>query len=198
MTLLVQHILAKASQLPEGGVLSPKEFLRLGSRAAVDQTFTRLVKEKKLLRVGRGLYALPVQGLFGVRPPAAELLLAALAEKTGETVVSTGISAANRLGLTTQMPMREILWTSGRSRTLRLGARVIIIRQAPPWKLLLGESLGGTLLRALAWLGPEQAEEAMTQLHEKLPAKELEAVAAVRCELPDWLARIVSREEQHA
>lgn len=32
--------------MPEGGVFSPKEFLHLGSREAVDQTFTRLVKEK--------------------------------------------------------------------------------------------------------------------------------------------------------
>lgn len=110
MSQLVQHILANANQLPEGSVFSPKEFLHLGSRAAVDQTFTRLVKEKKLLRVGRGLYTLPLQGRFGTRPPSPERLLAPLAEKTGETVVSHGAAAANRLGLTTQVPIREIFF----------------------------------------------------------------------------------------
>lgn len=44
----------------EGGLLSPKEFLHLGTRAAIDQTLTRLTKEGLLLRVGRGVYALPV------------------------------------------------------------------------------------------------------------------------------------------
>lgn len=198
MTSLVQHILTKASQLPEGGVFSPKEFLHLGSREAVDQTFTRLVKEKRLLRVGRGLYTLPLQGRFGTRPPSPEQLLAALTEKTGETVVSHGAAAANRLGLTTQVPVREIFLTSGRSRTLRLGSRVLEIKHAPHWQLLLGESSGGALLRALAWLGPEHAEEVMPQIHEMMPANELEAVVAVRSELPDWLARTVSRVEQHA
>ena len=62
MSSLAQYILTKANQLPEGGVFSPKEFLHLGSREAVDQTFTRLVKGKKLLRVGRGLYTLPLRG----------------------------------------------------------------------------------------------------------------------------------------
>ena len=198
MTSLAQYILTKANQLPEGGVFSPKEFLHLGSREAVDQTFTRLVKEKKLLRVGRGLYTLPLQGRFGSRPPSPERLLAALAEKTGEIVVSHGAAAANRLGLTTQVPVREIFLTSGRSRTLQLGSRVLEIKHAPPWQLLLGESSGGALLRALAWLGPERAEEAMSQVHEILPVKEWEAVAAVRSELPTWLAKTVSQMQQHA
>ena len=121
-----------------------------------------------------------------------------MTEKTGETVVSHGAAAANRLGLTTQVPVREIFLTSGRSRTLRLGSRVLEIKHAPPWQLLLGESSGGALLRALAWLGPEQAEEIMPQVHEMIPAKEWDAVAAVRSELPSWLARTVSRVEQHA
>lgn len=198
MSSLAQYILTNADQLPESGIFSPKEFLHLGSREAVDQTFTRLVKEKKLLRVGRGLYTLPLQGRFGSRPPSPERLIAALTEKTGETVVTHGAAAANRLGLTTQVPVREVFLTSGRSRTLRLGSRVLEIKHAPPWQLLLGESFGGALLRALAWLGPEQTEAVMPQAYKIIPAKEWKAVAAVRSELPSWLARTVSRMEQHA
>ncbi len=42
MSSLAQSILTIAQSLPEGGLLSPKEFLHLGSRAAVDQTLSRL------------------------------------------------------------------------------------------------------------------------------------------------------------
>lgn len=79
---------------------------------------------------------------------------------------------------------------------MRLGSRVVEIKHAPHWQLVLGESSGGALLRALAWLGPEQAEEAMSQLHKVIPAREMEAVAAVRSELPDWLAKTVSQMQQ--
>ena len=54
--------------IPEGSVLSPREFLHLGSRAAVDQVFSRLIKQGELLRIARGLYAAPVVNRFGKRP----------------------------------------------------------------------------------------------------------------------------------
>ena len=48
MSHLAETILSAAQALPEGGLLSAKEFLHLASRAAVDQTLTRLTREGKL------------------------------------------------------------------------------------------------------------------------------------------------------
>jgi hypothetical protein len=45
MATLPESILLHAQSLAEGGLLSPKEFLHLGSRAAVDQAMSRLTKE---------------------------------------------------------------------------------------------------------------------------------------------------------
>lgn len=69
MSTLNESILSAAEALPEGGLLSPKEFLHLASRAAVDQTFSRLAREGHRLHVGRGAYTRPVDGRFGVYPP---------------------------------------------------------------------------------------------------------------------------------
>lgn len=60
MSHLAETILSAAQALPEGSLLSAKEFLHLASRAAVDQTLTRLTHEGKLMRIGRGAYAAPV------------------------------------------------------------------------------------------------------------------------------------------
>jgi hypothetical protein len=76
----------KAQSLPEGGLLWPKEFLHLGSRAAIDQVLSRLAREGKLLRVGRGAYSSPVQGRFGIRPPSTESVMEALETSSGELV----------------------------------------------------------------------------------------------------------------
>ena len=72
MKTLPETILRRARSLCEGGVLLPKEFLHLGSRAAVDQAFSRLTKEGKLIRVARGTYVAPVSSRFGSRAPAPE------------------------------------------------------------------------------------------------------------------------------
>ena len=75
MNTLPETILLHAQALPEGGVLSPKEFLHLGSRAAIDQALSRLAKEGKLLRVARGIYVAPVSRRFGTRAPAPEQIV---------------------------------------------------------------------------------------------------------------------------
>ena len=94
MKSLPETILLHARSLPEGGLLSLKEFLHLGSRAAVDQALSRLAKASKLLRVGRGAYVNPVSSRFGTRAPAPEKVVESLAAQSGETVTPHGAMAA--------------------------------------------------------------------------------------------------------
>lgn len=192
MSALAQSILRSVETLPEGGIISPKEFLHLATRAAVDQTLTRLTREGKLMRVGRGTYVVPVSGRFGVRPPAAAKVVESMAEKSGEVVVPHGAAAANALGLTTQVPVKEVFVTSGRSRTLRFGSRVVEIKHVPGWQLALGSRPAGAAIRALSWLGPEHAKESIAKIKNSLPTSEWEAITASRAVLPSWMAQAVS------
>jgi Family of unknown function (DUF6088) len=192
MSQLAQSILSQAQSLPEGGLLSPKEFLHQGSRAAIDQTLSRLAREGKLLRVGRGVYSLPVQGRFGVRPPSTEAVVEAIESTSGETVVASGAAEANALGLTTQVPTREVYLTSGPSRRLKLGNREVELKHGSRWQMLLGKRPAGKAIRALIWLGPEQAPMVMEVLKSKLPSQEWEAMRQARAGLPSWMAKAVS------
>lgn len=194
MNTLPETILQQARSLPEGGVLSPKEFLHLGSRSAVDQAFSRLAKTGKLLRVARGAYAAPVSSRFGSRAPAPEKVVKALAEQSGEVVVPHGASAANALGLTQQVPIREVYLTSGRTRKLRLGRSEVLVKHAPRWMLALGTRPAGAAVRALAWIGPTHAGKSLVSLHRSLPRSEWQALTSARAALPGWMARAIGEE----
>lgn len=198
MSQLALSILSAAQTLPEGGLLSPKEFLHLGTRAAVDQTLTRLTREGTLLRVGRGLYAVPIQSRFGVRPPATQTIVQAMEAAQGEVIVANGATEANALGLTTQVPTREVFLTSGTSRTLHLGNRTVEFQHAKRWLLALGKRPAGRAIRALSWLGPEQGAAALKVLHTQLPSEEWIAMRSARQMLPSWLARAVSEMSEVA
>ena len=160
MERMAESIMNVATTLPEGVPLAAKGLLHLGSRAAVDQTLSRLAARGELIRAGRGLYMRPVQTRFGLRSPSAEQAIEALAVQRGETIVPSGAAAANALGLTTQVPVRSVYLTSGRSRTMNLGKQVVELRHAPRWQLALAHKPAGEAVRALAWLGPEKAEAA--------------------------------------
>lgn len=197
MSHLNEAILSTVRALPEGGLISPKEFLHLASRAAVDQSLARLAREGQLLRVGRGAYALPVAGRFGSRPPSTEAIVEAIESTHGEVVVPNGAAEANALGLTTQVPTREIFLTSGPTRKLRLGNRTVELKHGSRWQLALGKRPAGKAIRALSWLGPEQAPSALHILRAKLPAEEWAALQAARAALPSWMARAVSEMNAH-
>lgn len=193
MSLITQAVLSAARTQPEGAVLSPRAFLHLGSRAAVDQAFTRLTRAGTLLRVGRGAYTLPVSGKFGLRPPSTEAALQGFVAWSGEAIVPSGAAAANALGLTTQVPVREVFITRGRTRRLQLGKRQVEVRHAPGWQLALGDSMAGQVVRALAWLGPQAAPDALQQLQSRVPATEWQAIQRASGSLPSWLARVLNQ-----
>jgi len=198
MSHLAEIILSAAHSLPEGGLLSAKEFLHLASRAAVDQTLSRLTREGKLMRVGRGAYAAPVLGRFGARPPSTGAVVKAIESASGEVIVANGATEANALGLTTQVPTREVFLTSGRSRKLQLGNRTVELKHGHRWQLVLGARPAGMAIRALSWLGPEQASAALRILHSKLPPAEWAAMRSARALLPSWMARAVGELSEHA
>ncbi|OWJ90013.1 hypothetical protein B6S59_29195 [Pseudomonas sp. A46] len=198
MKTLPETILEQSRQLPEGGVLAPKDFVHLGSRAAVDQALSRLAKAGKLVRVARGTYAAPVTSRFGTRPPAPEKVIRAIAEQRGETLVPHGARAANALGLTQQVPIKEAFLTTGRSRTMKLGKTEVLVQHAPRWMLALGSSLAGEAVRALAWLGQTHVSEAVGKLHGTLPESEWNSLLASRTILPTWMAQAIGRENAHA
>lgn len=194
MNTLPEAILLHAQALPEGGVVSPKEFIHLGTRTAVDQALSRLAKEGKLLRVARGVYVAPVSSRFGTRSPAPEKVVEALSTQSGEIVVSHGAAAANALGLTQQVPIREVYLTSGRTRKLKLGRSEVMVKHVPRWMLALGTGPAGAAVRALAWLGPTHAGKSLATLHRSLPPAEWKTLESTRAVLPSWLARAIGEE----
>lgn len=192
MQTLAGKILEETRRLPEGAPVCAKELLHLGTRAAIDQALSRLVRKGKLLRAGRGLYVRPVETRFGTRAPATEKVVSEFANLHGQTVATNGAAAANALGLSTQVPMRTIYLTSGPSRRLKLGEQVIELKHARPWMLAKAKGQAGEAIRALAWLGPERAEQVLAAIRSKLPESELAELRTARGALPEWLAKKVS------
>lgn len=189
---LAERLLEHARTLPEGAPLRAKELLHLGSRGAVDQAMTRLERGGMLSRISRGVYMLPVKGRFGVKAPSLAALLKALSSATGEVFAVHGATAANALGLSTQVPMKPVYLTSGRSRRLNVGGQMLDLRHAPEWQLLLPDERAGDALRALSWSGREEAGSVLKQLRGKLSPGDRDALLMLRGRLPSWLAQEIS------
>lgn len=195
---LPQRIMSQAEALPEGALLFPNALLHLGNRAAVDQALSRLARLGKLLRICQGVYVSPVETRFGQRPPSVEKVIASLSELWGETIVPGGGASANALGLSAQVPVRSVYLTSGANRTLHFGGQTVQLQHAPRWQLAAPNRPGGAVIRALAWLGPQEVEENLEAIKNIVPASDLTELAHVRSRTPPWLAEPLTALVSHA
>jgi hypothetical protein len=198
MKRLTESILEKTATLPEGVPITAKMLLHLGNRAALDQALSRLARRGKLLRAGRGVYVSPVASRFGNRAPSAQKVIEELSMQRGETVVPSGASAANALGLTTQVPTRTVYLTSGRSRKITLGKQVVHLLHAPAWKLTLAKEPAGEIVRALAWAGPERVNHALKEIEVKVPRSEFQRISQQSSLLPLWMVTALSKTAHYA
>ncbi len=190
---LPKHIMEYAEACPEATPLCPGALLHLGKRAAVDQALSRLARSGELLRICQGVYMCLIETRFGLRAPSPGKVITALSALWGETIVPCGGSAANRLGLTSQNPVRMVYLTSGPHRWLHFGGGPPVeLRHAPRWQLVAPHRKAGDLIRALAWLGPEEVADGLETALPELSPGDLTEFADARAVMPNWMAEPVS------
>ena len=123
--------------MPEGTPMTAAAFLHLADRETVSRTLCALTKGGEILRVARGVYVETTISRFGRQGPGVHLFIEQLARQSGEAIAPSGATCANGLGLTTQVPMHIVFWTSGRTRSYKMGQLVIYLQHVPGWQLVL-------------------------------------------------------------
>ncbi len=189
---LSKRIMKHVRSIPEASPICAGALLHLGNRAAVDQVLSRLARARELARICQGVYMRPVETRFGRRAPSVDKALGALAHLWAETIVPCGGASAYVLGLTTQMPVRSVYLTSGPDRRLRFGNMEVELRHAPRWQLAAPNRRAGEVIRALAWLGPEEVRDGLGRVAAALSAEEIDELADARATMPHWMAEPVS------
>lgn len=181
-------ILEKINNLPEGEPFKANLFIEIAPYASIRKALSTLVKTGYLMRVAWGVYVRPkINRFVGPAIPPSEKILNVVAKE--ETLGILGAEAAQQLGLITQMVMREVYLTSGRTRTIRLkNGRTISLRHASPRKLALSHRLAGVALSALWWMGKEEVTpEMIRSIQQKLPPAEYQALMEAIPLMPAWM-----------
>ena len=197
MPSLSKRIMERACSLPEAVPICAGALLHLGNRAAVDQALSRLARSGRLMRICQGVYMRPVETRFGPCAPSVDKALSALADLWGEIIVPCGGASAHVLGLTTQIPVRSVYLTSGPDRRMRFGNLDVELRHAPRWQLAAPRRRVGEIIRALAWLGPDEVREGLQTVLPALSPEDIDELAEARATMPHWMAEPVSMLVAH-
>jgi len=195
-TSMQDKIVERLRRQGQGKVFTPKDFLDLGSRESVDQALSRLAKAETVQRLGRGLYCYPkINKRLGIIiSPDVDEIASALARQTGSRIAPSGAMAANRLGLSTQVPAKPVYLTDGRSRKVRIGNFLIVVKHVAPKELPVGNQISATVLQALRYLGKEAIDSTViNRIRKALLPKYRSKLLLDSKYTTDWIADAVRK-----
>ena len=137
-----------------GHVFLPSDFKELGTSTAIRKALSRFVESGQVERMGQGIYVIPKNDkIFGKILPSMEELAEALAKKEHVKIKPSGQYALNKVGLSTQVPMKLIFLTTGNSKRIQIGKNAIIFKSTTAKKL----SMKGEIT-SLLFLGLEELD----------------------------------------
>ncbi|HUE82978.1 MAG TPA: DUF6088 family protein [Pyrinomonadaceae bacterium] len=191
---LANTILKRVRAKGRGLAYTPKDFLDLGGRPAVDQALSRLARKGLIRRLMRGVYDYPkISPKLGPLSPSPQVLAKTLADRTNSKLQLTGAHAANALGLTTQVPAHVVYLTSGKSRRFRIGNQTIELRHASPRSMVGAGTPIGTIIQGLKYLGTDNIDaRTIDKLKRALSANDKRALQKDIDAVPDWLRPVVA------
>ena len=89
-----------------------------------------------LVRISQGIYLYPMRNRFGILKPSIDDIAVAIAQKDKARIIPSGLTALNKLGLSTQVTMNDAVYlTDATAREIKIGNRTIVFKQLPLFHL---------------------------------------------------------------
>lgn len=182
-------------KLQKGSVLFVDDFLDFGNSESIKKALYRLKEKGLLISVAHGIYLYPKKDKdLGVLYPSAEEIAIAIAKRDKARIIPTGIQALNKLGLSTQIPLKVVFLTDGASRSIKIGKRTITFKKTSPKNLLAQGEISGLVIQALKSIGQNKIEDdVLIKLLSILKKEKKENILHDAKLAPAWINKILMR-----
>ena len=193
-----RKVLKRIQSHGRGWVFTPTHFDDLGGTSTLTTILKRNCDSGKIRKLARGLYDYPkIDPQLGPLRPSIDDIAKALAGRDEIRLQPSGAYAANRLGFSTQVPMKVVYLTDGRSKTVEVGNRQIRLRQTTPKNMATAGKISGMVIQALKHLGKDQVDDAIIdKLDSRLDADARKQLMKDIRSAPAWIADIFRKLSQ--
>lgn len=146
-----------------------------------------------LVRLAHGIYLHPkTDKELGILFPSTEEIAKAIARRDKSRIVPTGVQALNKLGLSTQIPMKVVFLTDGAARSIKVGKRTITFKKTSPKNLLPKGEISSLAIQALKTIGQNKVDDDTFKKLQTILKKELKENILHDAKLaPAWINKIL-------
>ena len=181
------------SGLGQGQIFTTRDCLLYGSRAAVDQALSRLVRSGSILRLARGVF---MRADANAPRPSVLSIATAKAQAFGKLITSHGAHLAEEFGLPVYANPDTTFIISGSSSSFRADDTVIRLKGSCLRRIRCGETLAGRITRALWYLGKTDCTPSAVAATLKLCGRtDRQELRRATKWLPAWLSHYFVRRQ---
>lgn len=191
----MSEITKRIENMHEGQILFISDFSDLnGNEKVVSRALSAEEKKGNIVRLAKGMYLRPKSTRFGIVYPSVDEMVKAIAHRDKSKVQPCGITALNMLGLSTQVPTKYTYLTSGSSRKLKLGDRLIELKRSVPKNFVFKTTLGALLMQALKSLGEKNiSKQEIVQIRKLIDnEKRMEQFKLDVLLMPIWMRKLIT------
>jgi hypothetical protein len=196
--IVENNIANELKLLPQGSVFFVDDFLDFGNPESVKKALLRLKEKEILVRLAHGIYLYPkIDKEFGVLFPSTEDIAKAIARRDKARIVLTGVQALNKLGLSTQVPMKVVYLTDGATRNIKVGKRTITFKNTSPKNLSTKGEISSLVIQALKTIGQTKVDEnTISKIQTLLQKEKVENIINDAKLAPAWINKILTQSIQ--
>ena len=191
----MSEITKRIENMHEGHILFISDFSDLnGNEKVVSRALSAEEKKGNIVRLAKGMYLRPKSTRFGIVYPSVDEMVKAIAHRDKSKVQPCGMTALNMLGLSTQVPTKYTYLTSGSSRKLKLGDRLIELKRSVPKNFVFKTTLGALLMQALKSLGEKNiSKQEIVQISKLIDnEKRMEHFKLDILLMPIWMRKLIT------
>lgn len=191
----MSEITKRIENMHEGQILFISDFSDLnGNEKVLSRALSAEEKKGNIVRLAKGMYLRPKSTRFGIVYPSVDEMVKAIAHRDKSKVQPCGMTALNMLGLSTQVPTKYTYLTSGSSRKLKLGDRLIELKRSVPKNFVFKTTLGALLMQALKSLGEKNiSKQEIVQISKLIDnEKRMEHFKLDILLMPIWMRKLIT------
>lgn len=191
--IIEDKVAEKLKEQQRGSILFASDFLDIGTSESINKALFRLKEKHLLVRLAHGIYLFPKKDKdLGLLYPSAEQIAIAIAKRDRARIIPTGVQALNKLGLSTQVPLKIVFLTDGAARSIKIGKRTITFKRTSPKNFLTEGEISSLVIQALKSIGQDKVEEdTLTKLLSVLKKEKKKNILHDAKLAPAWINKIL-------
>lgn len=142
------YIRRHIAKLKTNELFVSRDFLVYGTRYAIDNALSMMVKTQEIVRVARGVF---MKTVYPLRLPSAFQVARVKALAFGKQIYEHGANAALEFGLNAKIHGQPTFATTGRTTSFAFGKTRIHLKALASRKVLVNKLLVGKMITALLY-----------------------------------------------